>query len=95
MWRLCQPRPLGTRKKLSAFFFRFWVPLSRGPVAEQNKNETKDSPPSPPPGEGVVQSPSPEEQDPEAPGRPSQERRLPWRFTCLAGAEAVSTLRPL
>ncbi len=53
-------------------------------MAEQNKN----SPPGPPPGEGVVLSPSPEEQDPEAPGRPSQGRRLPWHFTGLAGAEA-------
>ncbi len=32
-------------------------------MAEQNKKGTKDSPPGPPPGEGVVQSPSPEEQD--------------------------------
>ncbi len=63
---------------------KFWVPLARMPVAEQNKN----SPPGPPPGEGVVLSPSPEEQDPEAPGRPSQGRRLPWHFTGLAGAEA-------
>ncbi len=31
--------------------------------------------------------PSPEEQDPEAPGRPSQGCRLPWRFRGLAGAE--------
>ncbi len=67
-----------------------------GPVTEQNKKETKDSPPGPPPGEGVVRSPSPEEQDPEAPGRPSQGRRLPWRFTGLAGAEAgcAAFLRP-
>ncbi len=57
------------------------------PVAEQKKKETKDSPPSPPPGEGVVCSPSPEEQDPRTPGRLSQGRRLPWRFTGLAGAE--------
>ncbi len=71
---------------------KFWVPLTRGPVAEQNKN----SPPGPPPGEGVVLSPSPEEQDPEAPGRPSQGRRLPWHFTGLAGAEAgrAASLRP-
>ncbi len=44
----------------------------------------------------VVRSPSPEEQDPEAPGRPSQGRRLPWSFTGLAGAEAgcAGLLRP-
>ncbi len=35
-------------------------------------NETKDSPPGPPPGEGVAQSPSPDEQSPPSPGRPSQ-----------------------
>ncbi len=69
---------------------------SRGSVAEQNKKETKDSPPGPPPGEGVVRSPSPEEQNPKAPGRPSQGRRLPWRSTGLAGAEAgcAGLLRP-
>ncbi len=65
-------------------------------LSEQNKKETKDSPPGPPPGEGVVRSPSPEEQDPKAPGRPSQGRRLPWRFMGLEGAEAGCTglLRP-
>ncbi len=69
---------------------------TRGSVAEQNKKETKDSPPRPPPGEGVVRSPSPEEQDPKAPGRPSQGRRLPWRFTGLAGAGTgcAGLLRP-
>ncbi len=60
-------------KKETALFLRFWVPLAGEPVAEQNKKGTKDSPPGPPPGEGVVRSPSPEEQDPETPGRPSQD----------------------
>ncbi len=83
-------------KKETALFLKFWIPPARGLVAEQNKKETKDSPPGPPPGEGVVRSPSPDEQDPEAPGRPSQGRRLPWRFTGLAGAEAgcAAVLRP-
>ncbi len=65
-------------------------------MAEQNKKGTKDSPPGPPPGEGVVRSPPPEEQDPETPGRPSQDRRLAWRFAGLAGAEAgcAAFLRP-
>ncbi len=83
-------------EKETALLLKFWVPLTRGSVAEQNKKETKDSPPGPPPGEGVVQSPSPEKQDPKAPGRPSQGRRLPWRFTGLAGAEAgcAGLLRP-
>ncbi|RXN06973.1 myosin heavy fast skeletal muscle-like protein [Labeo rohita] len=36
------------------------------------KKETKDSPPGPPPGEGVVCSPSPEEQLHPSLGRPSQ-----------------------
>ncbi len=38
--------------------------------AEQ-KEKTKDLPPGPPPGEGAVQSPSPEEQSQSSPGRPS------------------------
>ncbi len=82
-------------EKETALLLKFWVPLP-GSVAEQNKKETKDSPPGPPPGEGVVRTPSPEEQDPKAPGRPSQGRRLPWRFTGLAGAEAgcAGLLRP-
>ncbi len=37
-------------KKETALFLRFWVPLARGPEAEQNKEETKDYPPGPPPG---------------------------------------------
>ncbi len=61
-------------------------------MAEQNKKGTKDSPPGPPLGEGVVRSPSPEEQDPETPGCPSQERRLPWRFTGLAGQRRAAPL---
>ncbi len=44
-------------KKETALFLRFWVPLAGEPVAEQNKKGTKDSPPGPPPGEGVVRSP--------------------------------------
>ncbi len=70
-------------EKKETALMKFWV---------QNKN----SPPGPLPGEGVVLSPSPEEQDPEAPGRPSQGRRLPWHFTGLAGAEAgcAAFLRP-
>ncbi len=74
-------------EKETALLLKFW---------EQSKKETKDSPPDPPPGEGVVRSPSPEEQDPKAPGRPSQGCRLPWRFTGLAGAEAgcAGLLRP-
>ncbi len=71
---------LGPGEKGNCFFLRFWVPLAGEPVTEQNKKETKDSPPSPPSGEGVAQSPSPEEQDPKTPGRLSQGCRLPWRF---------------
>ncbi len=53
----------------TALLLKFWVPLAAGPAAEQKQNETKDSPPGPPPGEGVVRSPSPDEQ---SLGRPSQ-----------------------
>ncbi len=57
-------------EKGNCSFLRFLgYPLAGEPVAEQNKKGTKDSPPGPPPGEGVVRSPSPEEQDPETPGR--------------------------
>ncbi len=47
-----------------------------GPAAEQKQNETDDSPPGPPPGEGAALfSPSPEkEQTPTSPGCPRQGR---------------------
>ncbi len=58
--------------------------------------KTKDSPPGPPPGEGEVRSPSPNEQSPPSLGRPSQgllHARLP---PGLAGAWTgwASCLRP-
>ncbi len=56
----------------TALLLKFWVPLAAGPAAEQKQNETKDSPPGPPPGEGVVRSPSPDEQFSPSLGRPSQ-----------------------
>ncbi len=56
-------------------------------MAEQPKKGKKDFPQGPPPGEGA-DSPTPKEQDPVSRVRPSQERRLPWHFTGLAGAEA-------
>ncbi len=70
-------------EKETALLLKFW---------EQNKKET--SPKEKGRKRKILHpallrgSPSPEEQDPEAPGRPSQGRRLPWRFTGLAGAEA-------
>ncbi len=63
--------PLETQR-LRKLLLKFWVPLAAGPAAEQKQNETKDSPPGPPPGEGVVRSPSPDEQFPPSLGRPSQ-----------------------
>ncbi len=60
------------------------------------EKETKDSPPGPPPGEGVVRSPSPEEQTSPSLGRPSQ-GRLPRRLPPgLAGAwtGGAAALRP-
>ncbi len=54
----------------TALLLKMWVPLAAGPAAEQ-KEKTKDLPPGPPPGEGAVQSPSPEEQSQSSPGRPS------------------------
>ncbi len=63
------------------------------PVAEK---ETKDSPPGPPPGEGVVRSPSPEEQTSPTLGRPSQGRLLRRLPPGLAGAwtGGAAALRP-
>ncbi len=63
-------------------------------MAEQPIKGKKDFPPGPPPGEGA-DSPTPEEQDPVSRVRPSQERRLPWHFTGLAGAEAGCATFPL
>ncbi len=88
---LLRPRDWG-----NCSFIDVWVPLAAGPAAEQKQNETKDSPPGPPPGEGVAQSPSPTEQSPPSPGRPSQgllHLRLP---PGLAGAWTgwASCLRP-
>ncbi len=55
-------------------------------VGTRNRKETKDSPPGPPPGEGVMQTPSPEEQILPPLGRLSQ-GRLPLRLPPgLAGA---------
>ncbi len=60
--------PLETQRLRKLLFY--W---SFGCAAhEQKQNETKDSPPGPPPGEGVVRSPSPDEQFPPSLGRPSQ-----------------------
>ncbi len=80
----------------TALLLMFWVPLAAGPTAEQKQNETKDSPPGPPPGEGVVQSPSPDEQSPPSPGHPSQgllHLRLPPGLTG-AWTGWASCLRP-
>ncbi len=63
-----------------------WVPLALGPAAEQKQNETKDSPPGPPPGEGAALfSPSPEkEQTPTSPGCPRQGCFHGHRCTAIA-----------
>ncbi len=65
-----------TRGRQTALSLIRWVPLALGPVAEQKQNETEDSPPGPPPGEGAeLFSPSPEkEQTPTSPGCPRQGR---------------------
>ncbi len=43
---VCRVPSWDPEKKETALFLRFWVPLARGPVAELNKKETKDSPPA-------------------------------------------------
>ncbi len=51
------------------------IALSLRKWAEQKQNETKDSPPGPPPGEGAVLfSPSPEKEQRASPGCPRQGR---------------------
>ncbi len=67
-------RPKRLRKLL--FYWSFGYRWLSGPAAEQKLNETKDSPPGPPPGEGVVRSPSPDEQFPPSLGRPSLATRF-------------------
>ncbi len=89
VWRLCpmhcRPRPLGNRRHRKLLWkFRYHWPESQW--RNNPKRKKKDFPPGPPPGEGA-DSPTPEEQDPVSRVRPSQERRLPWHFTGLAGAE--------
>ncbi len=62
---------------------------------EQKQNKTKDSPPGPPPGKGVVRSPSPDEQFPPSLGRPSQGHLPPktvWRGPGRAGRPACDRL---
>ncbi len=52
--------PEKPEEKEIALSLRRWVPVALGPAAEQKQNETEDSPPGPPPGEGAAQfSPSP------------------------------------
>ncbi len=75
-------------EKKETALMKFWVPLARGPVAEQNKN----SPPGPPPGEGVVLSPSPEEQDPEAPGRRPRDAAYPGTSQAWQGRRRAAPL---
>ncbi len=68
--------PENLEEKEIALSLRRWVLLALGPAAEQKQNETEDSPPGPPPGEGAALfSPSPEkEQTPTSPGSPRQGR---------------------
>ncbi len=44
--------PENLEEKEIVLSLRRWVPLALGPAAEQKQNETEDSPPGPPPGEG-------------------------------------------
>ncbi len=90
MTRSQPPVPSGDPEiEETALLSRFWVPLTVRPVAEK---ETKDSPPGPPPGEGVVRSPSPEEQTSPSLGRPSQGRLPPGLAGAWTGEAAA--LRP-
>ncbi len=46
--------PENPEEKEIALSLRRWVLLALGPAAEQKQNETEDSPPGPPPGEGAA-----------------------------------------
>ncbi len=61
--------------------------------SEQKQNETEDSPPGPPPGEGAALfSPSPEkEQTPTSPGCPHQGRFVDFRDDLGPGWDAGGT----
>ncbi len=65
--------PLETQRLRKLLFIEvFGYRWLLGQRRNKKQNETKDSPPGPPPGEGVVRSPSPDEQFPPSLGRPSQ-----------------------
>ncbi len=86
--------PENPEEKEIALSLRRWVPLALGPAAEQKQNETEDSPPGPPPGEGAALfSPSPEkEQTPTSPGCPRQGRFVDFLDNSPARG---STRRPM
>ncbi len=89
--------PENPEEKKIALSLRKWVPLALGPVAEQKQNETEDSPPGPPPGEGAALfSPSPEkEQTPTSPRCPRQGRFVDFLDDLGPGwdAEGATLLR--
>ncbi len=97
--------PENPEEKEFALSLRRWVSLALGPAAEQKQNETEDSPPGPPPGEGAALfSPSPEkEQTPTSPGCPRQGRFVDflddlgpgWPLSCeRLDAPAYVSIRP-
>ncbi len=85
--------PENPEEKEIALSLRRWVPLTLGPAADQKQNETEDSPPGPPPGEGeALFSPSPEkEQTPTSPGCPRQGRFVDFLDDLGPGWDAGGT----
>ncbi len=86
--------PENPEEKEIALSLKRWVPLALGPAAEQKQNETEDSPPGPPPGEGAALfSPSPEkEQTPTSPGCPRQGRFVDFLDNLGPGWDAEAPL---
>ncbi len=78
---------LGPGEKGNCSFFDFGYHWLESQWRNRIKREQKI-----PPGEGVVRSPSPEEQDPETPGRPSQDRRLPGASQVWQGQRRAAPL---
>ncbi len=93
MTRSQPPVPSGTQNRGNCSFAEVLGTTDR---EASGKKETKDSPPGPPPGEGVVRSPSPEEQTSPSLGRPSQGRSAPTLAAWFGGAwtGGAAALRP-
>ena len=80
--------PCNSEEREIALLLKMWVPPAVGPAAEQKEKKTEDSPPGPPPGEGVALfPPTPEEQSPTSPSCPCQGRLVVFLEDFAAGSD--------